>query len=96
MLRPPAGDSQDCRSFVYAVYDTLYNNTTPLVKLPLPIIAAAVSGDGRTAATAEKLYIIRGGKIAAELDAPMMRSITLSWGGLATLTWACRGSSWST
>ncbi len=34
MLRPPAGASQDCRSFVYAVYDTLYNNTTPLVKLP--------------------------------------------------------------
>jgi hypothetical protein len=97
-LRPPAGASQDCRFFVYAVYDALYNNTTPLVKLPLPIIAAAVSGDGRTvaAATAEKLYIIRGGKIAAELDAPMMRSITLSWGGLATLTWACRGSSWST
>jgi hypothetical protein len=49
-LRPPAGASQDCRSFVYAVYDILYNNTTPLVKLPLPIIAAAVSGDGRTAA----------------------------------------------
>jgi len=97
-LRPPAGASQDCRSFVYAVYDTLYNNTTPLVKLPLPVIAVAVSGDGRTvaAATAEKLYIIRGGKTAAELDAPMMRSITLSWGGLATLTWACRGSSWST
>jgi len=97
-LRPPAGASKDCRFFVYAVYDALYNNTTSLVKLPLPIIAAAVSGDGRTAAaaTAEKLYIIRGGKIAAELDAPMMRSITLSWGGLATLTWACRGSSWST
>jgi len=51
-LRPPAGASQDCRSFVYAVYDTLYNNTTPLVKLPLPIIAAAVSGDGRTVAAA--------------------------------------------
>ncbi len=51
-LRPPAGASQDCGSFVYAVYDTLYNNTTPLVKLPLPIIAAAVSGDGRTAAAA--------------------------------------------
>ena len=80
-LRPPAGTSQDCRSFVYAVYDTLYNNTTPLVKLPLPIIAAAVSGDGKTvaAATAEKLYIIRGGKTAAELDAPMVRSIALSW-----------------
>jgi hypothetical protein len=97
-LRPPAGASQDCRSFVYAVYNTLYNNTTPLVKLPLPVIAVAVSGDGRTvaAATPEKLYLIRGGKTAAELDAPMMRSITLSWGGLATLTWACRGSSWST
>ncbi len=97
-LRPPAGASQDCRSFVYAVYDTLYNNTTPLVKLPLPIIAVAVSGDGRTvaAATAERLYILRGGKTAAELDAPMMRSITLSWGVLATLMWACRGSSWST
>ncbi|MFZ8842281.1 MAG: hypothetical protein ACO2PM_25800 [Pyrobaculum sp.] len=83
-LRPPASASQDCRSFVYAVYDTLYNNTTPLVELPLPIIAAAVSGDGRTvaAATAEKLYIIRGGKIAAELDAPMVRSIALSWDGL--------------
>jgi hypothetical protein len=52
MLRPPAGASQDCRSFVYAVYDVLYNNTTPLVKLPLPIIAAAVSGDGRTVAAA--------------------------------------------
>ncbi len=52
MLRPPAGASQVCRSFVYAVYDTLYNNTTPLVKLPLPIIAAAVSGDGRTVAAA--------------------------------------------
>jgi hypothetical protein len=51
-LRPPASASQDCRSFVYAVYDTLYNNTTPLVKLPLPIIAAAVSGDGRTVAAA--------------------------------------------
>jgi hypothetical protein len=51
-LRPPAGASQDCRSFIYAVYDTLYNNTTPLVKLPLPIIAAAVSGDGRTVAAA--------------------------------------------
>ena len=51
-LRPPAGASQDCRSFVYAVYDTLYNNTTPLIKLPLPIIAAAVSGDGRTVAAA--------------------------------------------
>jgi hypothetical protein len=98
MLRPPAGASQDCRSFIYAVYDTLYNNTMPFIKLPLPIIAAAVSGDGRTvaAATVEKLYIIRGGKIAAELDAPMMRSIPLSWGGLATLTWTCRGSSWST
>jgi hypothetical protein len=84
MLRPPAGASQDCRTFVYAVYDTLYNNTTPLVKLPLPVIAAAVSGDGRTvaAATAERLYIIRGGKIAAELDAPMVRSIALSWDGL--------------
>jgi hypothetical protein len=52
MLRPPAGASQDCRSFVYAVYDTLYNNTTPLVKLPPPIIAVAVSGDGRTVAAA--------------------------------------------
>jgi hypothetical protein len=52
MLRPPAGASQDCRSFVYAVYDALYNNTTPLAKLPLPIIAAAVSGDGRTVAAA--------------------------------------------
>lgn len=84
MLRPPAGASQDCRSFVYAVYDTLYNNTTPLIKLPLPVIAVAVSGDGRTvaAATAEKLYIIRGGKIVAELDAPMVRSIALSWDGL--------------
>jgi hypothetical protein len=84
MLRPPAGASQDCRSFVYAVYDALYNSTTPLARLPLPIIAAAVSGDGRTvaAATAEKLYIIRGGKIAAELDAPMVRSIALSWDGL--------------
>jgi hypothetical protein len=51
-LRPPAGASQDCRSFVYAVYDTLYNNTTPLVKLPLPIIVTAVSGDGRTVAAA--------------------------------------------
>ncbi len=51
-LRPPAGASQVCRSFVYAVYDTLYNNTTPLVKLPLPVIAAAVSGDGRTVAAA--------------------------------------------
>jgi len=83
-LRPPASASQDCRSFVYAVYDALYNNTTPLVKLPLPIIAVAVSGDGRTvaAATAEKLYIIRGGKTAAELDAPMVRSIALSWDGL--------------
>jgi len=98
MLRPHASASQDCRSFVYAVYDTLYNNTTPLVRLPLPVIAVAVSGDGRTvaAATAEKLHIIRSGKTAAELDAPMMHSITLSWGGLATLTWACRGSSWST
>jgi len=83
-LRPPASASQDCRSFVYAVYDTLYNNTTPLVKLPLPIIAVAVSGDGKTvaAATVEKLYIIRGGKTAAELDAPMVRSIALSWDGL--------------
>jgi len=83
-LRPPAGASQDCRSFVYAVYDTLYNNTTPLARLPLPVIAVAVSGDGRTvaAATVEKLYIIRGGKIAAELDAPMVRSIALSWDGL--------------
>jgi hypothetical protein len=81
MLRPPAGASQDCRSFVYAVYDTLYNNTTPLVKLPLPIIAVAISGNGKTvaAATVEKLYIIRGGKTAAELDAPMVRSIALSW-----------------
>jgi hypothetical protein len=52
MLKPPASASQDCRSFVYAVYDTLYNNTTPLVKLPLPIIAVAVSGDGRTVAAA--------------------------------------------
>jgi hypothetical protein len=51
-LRPPAGASQDCRPFVYAVYDALYNNTTPLVKLPLPVIAAAVSGDGRTVAAA--------------------------------------------
>jgi hypothetical protein len=51
-LRPPAGASQDCRSFVYAVYDTLYNNTTSLVKLPLPIIVTAVSGDGRTVAAA--------------------------------------------
>jgi hypothetical protein len=44
----------------------------------------AVSGDGRTvaAATAERLYIIRGGMIAAELDAPMVRSIALSWDGL--------------
>jgi hypothetical protein len=49
-LRPPAGASQGYRFFVYAVYDALYNNTTPLVKLPLPIIAAAVSGDGRTVA----------------------------------------------
>jgi len=83
-LRPPAGVSQDCRTFVYAVYDTLYNNTTPLIKLPLPIIAVAVSGDGRTvaAATAEKLYIIRGGKIVAELDTSMVRSIALSWDGL--------------
>jgi hypothetical protein len=96
MLKPPASASQDCRTFIYAVYDTLYNNTTHLIKLPLPVIAVAVSGDGRTVATAEKLYIIRGGKTAAELDAPMMRSIALSWGGLATLTWACRGSSWST
>lgn len=88
-LRPPASASQDCRTFVYAVYDTLYNNTTPLIKLPLPIIAVAVSGDGRTvaAATAEKLYIIRGGKTAAELDAPMVRSIALSWDGL-TLAYA--------
>jgi len=51
-LRPPAVASQDCRFFVYAVYDALYNNTTSLVKLPLPIIAAAVSGDGRTVAAA--------------------------------------------
>jgi len=51
-LRPPAGASQDCRSFVYAVYDALYNNTTPPARLPLPIIAAAVSGDGRTVAAA--------------------------------------------
>ena len=49
-LKPPAGASQDCRSFVYAVYNTLYNNTTPLVKLPLPIIAAAVSSDGKMVA----------------------------------------------
>jgi hypothetical protein len=77
MLRPPVSVSQDCRTFVYAVYD----NTTPLVKLPSPIFAVAVSGDGRTvaAATAERLYIIRGGKIAAELDAPVTRSIALSW-----------------
>jgi hypothetical protein len=34
MLRPPAAASQDCRTFIYAVYDTLYNNTSPLVKLP--------------------------------------------------------------
>jgi len=61
-------------------------------------VAVAVSGDGRTvaAATAERLYIIRGGKTAAELDAPMVRSIALSWDGLATLMWACRGLSWST
>jgi hypothetical protein len=84
MLRPPASVSQDCRTFVYAVYDTLYNNTTPLIKLPLPVIAVAVSGDGRTvaAATAERLYIIRGGKTVAELDAAMVRSIALSWDGL--------------
>jgi hypothetical protein len=88
MLKPPASASQDCRTFIYAVYDTLYNNTTPLIKLPLPIIAVAVSGDGKTVAvaTAEKLYIIRGGKTAAELDAPMVRSIALSWDGLDTLT----------
>jgi len=84
MLKPPASASQDCHSFIYAVYDTIYNNTMPLIRLPLPIIAAAVSGDGRTvaAATVEKLYIIRGGKTAAELDAPMVRSIALSWDGL--------------
>jgi hypothetical protein len=84
MLKPPAAASQDCRAFVYAVYDTLYNNTSPLVKLPLPVIAVAVSGVGRTiaTATAERLYIIRGGKIAAELDAPVTRSIALSWDGL--------------
>jgi hypothetical protein len=84
MLKPPAAASQDCRAFVYAVYDTMYNNTSPLVKLPLPVIAVAVSGVGRTiaTATAERLYIIRGGKIAAELDAPVTRSIALSWDGL--------------
>jgi hypothetical protein len=52
MLKPPASASQDCRSFIYAVYDTLYNNTTPLIKFPLPVIAVAVSGDGRTVAAA--------------------------------------------
>jgi hypothetical protein len=84
-LRPPAGASQDCRSFVYAVYDTLYNNTTPLVKLPLPVIAVAVSGDGRTvaAATMDALYIIRGGSVAAAIPAAAVRSIALSWDGLS-------------
>jgi hypothetical protein len=52
MLKPPASASQDCRSFIYAVYDMLYNNTTPLIKFPLPVIAVAVSGDGRTVAAA--------------------------------------------
>jgi hypothetical protein len=51
-LRPPAGASQDCRSFIYAVYDALYNNTMPFIKLLLPIVAVAVSGDGRTVAAA--------------------------------------------
>ena len=83
MLKQPAAASRVCRAFVYAVYDTLYNNTSPLVKLPLPVIAVAASGVGRTiaSATAERLYIIRGGKIAAELDAPVTRPIALSWDG---------------
>lgn len=50
MLAVPASASQDCRTFIYAVYDTLYNKTSPLIKLPSPVLAVAVSGDGRTAA----------------------------------------------
>jgi hypothetical protein len=63
----------------------------------------AVSGDGRTAAaaTAEKLYLIRGGRTTAELEAPILRTIALSWDGLALAytsdtALATRGSSWST
>ena len=36
MLKPPAAASQGCRAFVYAVYDTLCDNTSPLVKPPCP------------------------------------------------------------
>jgi hypothetical protein len=85
MLRPPAGVSEDCRTFAYAVYDAVYNNTSPLVKLPEPVISLAVSGDGRTvaAATMDELYIIRGGSIAAALPIAAVRSIALSWDGLS-------------
>ena len=85
-LRPPAGASQDCGSFIYAVYDQLYNNTTPLIKLPAPVVAVAVSGDGRTAAaaTVDRLYVIRGGRVAAELEVKsVVRSIALPWDGSA-------------
>lgn len=84
-LRPPAGVSEDCRTFAYAVYDVIYNGTSPLVKLPEPVISLAVSGDGRTvaAATMDELYIIRGGSIAAALPIAAVRSIALSWDGLS-------------
>jgi len=86
MLKIPAAASQDCRTFVYAAYDVLYNGTEPLARLPLPVLAVAVSGDGRTvaAATAERLYVIRGGRVAAELElGSVPRSIALSWDGLS-------------
>jgi len=85
MLRPPAAASQDCRTFVYAVYDTIYNGASPLIKLPGPVISLAVSGDGRTvaAATADTLYIIRNGSTAAALHIAAVRSIALSWDGLS-------------
>jgi len=51
MLRPPAGVSEDCRTFAYAVYDAVYNNTSPLVKLPEPVISLAASGDGSLGGT---------------------------------------------
>ncbi|MFP3199570.1 MAG: hypothetical protein RXR06_06850, partial [Thermoproteus sp.] len=50
-LRPPAGVSEDCRTFAYAVYDAVYNNTSPLVKLPEPVISLAASGDGSLGGT---------------------------------------------
>jgi hypothetical protein len=85
MLRVPAAASQDCRALVYAVYDALYNGTRPLARLPLPVTAVAVSGDGRAAAaaTAERIYVIREGRAVAEIEARMARSVALSWDGLA-------------